>query len=405
MRRFFLKKSGLLILGLLFLLAAGHYYTKHKTKQDLAIFLLRHSPLPSTFFGPPKGYVYAKHYKEKAPHHYHVIRPESEIAIAHFPYKAAQAEQILHFPEVFTLEIDKGRIARGIAITNDDRVLADTAVDWVSIKKHPIFRKWKLPKLKKKQTTIAIIASKGGERNYFHWMFDVVPKLEILKQSNLSYDKIYINCINQPYQLETIERLGLDLRKLMWGEEHLQAAKLVIPSLAGPCGVVPKWSCDFLRSTFLSTNAPYEKKKRIFISREFASTRRILNEKALFDALLPFGFEKVYLENLSIADQAALFASAELIVAPHGAGLTNLIFCDPGTKVIEIFNAQYLNSCFWMIGQQMHLEYHCLFFETDHKNKKFDMFVDIDKITQLVDNKSSTELTISESEILSTCSG
>jgi len=31
------------------------------------------------------------------------------------------------------------------------------------------------------------------------------------------------------------------------------------------------------------------------------------------------------LENLTVADQVCLFASAEVVVAAHGAGLTNLV--------------------------------------------------------------------------------
>ena len=47
----------------------------------------------------------------------------------------------------------------------------------------------------------------------------------------------------------------------------------------------------------------------------------------------------VALEDLEFRDQVALFRDAETVVAPHGGGLTNLVFCDPGTKVIELFPA------------------------------------------------------------------
>lgn len=34
--------------------------------------------------------------------------------------------------------------------------------------------------------------------------------------------------------------------------------------------------------------------------------------------------------------QAALFAAAAVVVAPHGSGLANVLFCSPGAVIIEL---------------------------------------------------------------------
>ncbi|MBD1921548.1 glycosyltransferase family 61 protein [Microcoleus sp. FACHB-831] len=54
----------------------------------------------------------------------------------------------------------------------------------------------------------------------------------------------------------------------------------------------------------------------------------------MINFLKKFGFEQVTLESLSVSDQAALFSSAQVVIAPHGAGLSNVVFCNRGTKVI-----------------------------------------------------------------------
>ncbi|WP_442935781.1 glycosyltransferase family 61 protein [Nostoc sp.] len=62
--------------------------------------------------------------------------------------------------------------------------------------------------------------------------------------------------------------------------------------------------------------------------------------------------------------QAKTLSNAEVIVAPHGAGLTNLIFCSQGTKVIEIFSPHYLNLTYWGLSNLMKLDYYYIISES-----------------------------------------
>ena len=56
----------------------------------------------------------------------------------------------------------------------------------------------------------------------------------------------------------------------------------------------------------------------------------------------------------------AAFTGADEIVAVHGAGLTNLLFCRPGTRVIEIFPENFVKSTYFWLARQLGLEYHYL---------------------------------------------
>ncbi len=51
-------------------------------------------------------------------------------------------------------------------------------------------------------------------------------------------------------------------------------------------------------------------------------------------------------------------AVSEAIVAPHGGGLSNLVFCRPGTKVIEIFSPELVAGYFWKLSNQLGLDYY-----------------------------------------------
>ena len=45
-----------------------------------------------------------------------------------------------------------------------------------------------------------------------------------------------------------------------------------------------------------------------------------------------------------------LFQRAKLIIAPHGAGLSNMILAPRGTPIIEISPAEMFNACFWHLS-------------------------------------------------------
>jgi capsular polysaccharide biosynthesis protein len=50
------------------------------------------------------------------------------------------------------------------------------------------------------------------------------------------------------------------------------------------------------------------------------------------------------------SDQVAAFRGANLVVGPHGAGLSNLVFSAPGTTLIELTSGQIYNRCFEWIS-------------------------------------------------------
>jgi capsular polysaccharide biosynthesis protein len=57
--------------------------------------------------------------------------------------------------------------------------------------------------------------------------------------------------------------------------------------------------------------------------------------------------------------QIQLMCHAKVIVAPHGAALTNLVFCQPNAQVLELFPPRSIPSFFWAISNHMNLDYYC----------------------------------------------
>ena len=314
-------------------------------------------------------------------------------------------------PSNFVLTAINARVVGndGVVITSDDKLLADVSIE-VGVtsdnaEQHSIFGRLKLPKATRINETIAVLSALGGS-NYFHWMFDILPRIHLLQKSGLlgEVDKFLINELVSSYQTETLEVLGIPNSQLIQSHPslHIEAATLIIPSLPGITGSMTKWSCDFLRESFLLRReaTSVDKPERIYISRGKAAYRRIINEIEVVEILNSLGFVVVALEKLSVVEQAAVMSSAKVVVSPHGAGLTNLVFCSQGCKVIELFAPAYVNPCYRALCNLLDLEYWYLLGKgtlplntsDDHLIKSVQDDIEID-INDLLKTLAAAELT------------
>jgi capsular polysaccharide biosynthesis protein len=275
-------------------------------------------------------------------------------------------------PETFVISIPNGRVFgnHGTVITHDDKLLFDVSLEFgigrdvEKVTTHDAFKYLKLPKCQQIPQSVAVLATAGGER-YFHWLIDALPRLEILRQALPSgiehIDKFIVNK-GIPIIVESLKMLDIPLDKLIFidSNTHIQAKSLVIPSLPGHTGLLPSWGYKFLRESFLKHKADVDSVPKLYISRSKSTYRRVTNEETVLQILSKFGFTPIWLEEHNFATQIALLSNAEVIVAPHGAGLTNLIWCNPGAKVLEIFSPNYVNVCFWAVAEEIGLEYYYL---------------------------------------------
>jgi hypothetical protein len=129
------------------------------------------------------------------------------------------------------------------------------------------------------------------------------------------------------------------------------------------------------------------RKHRIFISRaESYNNRNIINEAELLELLNKFGFKKYILEKMSVTEQIELFYDAEVVVAPHGAGLSNLVFSE-NVKVLELFPYPFVVPYFYYLAKSMGHTYdywcgNCQYTPGKGWNNNFS--VDISKIHELL---------------------
>lgn len=264
-------------------------------------------------------------------------------------------------------------------ITPDNYLLADISRDYPGQlpgcdkhepSQHLAFSQEEWPPLEKIDGKAAILSVLSGNV-YFHWMVDLLPRIEILRRAGISLDEIdwfVVNNYQSQFQKETLTALGIPPEKVLASDRHphIQAEELIVPSFGSYLGWLQPWGLKFLRDVFLTPKVLSKLSskggfpERIYISREKAKYRRVLNEGEVQEILGQHGFVTVSPESMSLEEQIAMFASAKMIIAPHGSGLTNIIFCQPGTRVIELISPHYLRYYYWGISQQLGLEHYYL---------------------------------------------
>ena len=94
---------------------------------------------------------------------------------------------------------------------------------------------------------------------------------------------------------------------------------------------------------------------RLYLARTGAKLRNPTNAGEVDALLARHGFDPFIATDKNHPEQIARFRAARTVVAVHGAGLTNLVFSAPGTRVIEIFPENFVKSPYWWICRQLGL--------------------------------------------------
>lgn len=203
----------------------------------------------------------------------------------------------------------------------------------------------------------------GGGPNFYHCMIDWLSRVPTLLDTPDLADLPVLVSDRIPQAIaETLTLLGIHGDRLHFVGSGLHPVdRLWIPSLAhGRLSCVSPRYLEFLEERlfrrFRDPGIPG--RRRLFFSRGDSARRNIGNAGALAALLDRFGFESVSMGELSASAQFAIAGEAEVIVAPHGAALANVLAAPKATPIIELTHAKAIRPVIPILAGLREQPYH-----------------------------------------------
>lgn len=207
-------------------------------------------------------------------------------------------------------------------------------------------------------------------RNFAHWLMDALPKADALGANDLR--TVVLDKDAPSFQAASLDLLAHHQR-IVPASNLLRFRELHFVSTTRS-GVPDPRPLNRVKIRLQDGAGKAAGGRRIYISRQ-KTRRRILNGDEVGRVLVDFGFEEVFSEELSLAEQIRAFSGAEVLFGAHGAGTLNVLFMAPGGVLIEAFNPKVWDHAAHRVASLFGIRHFHLFAE--NANDEYDVRLDL----------------------------
>jgi len=206
------------------------------------------------------------------------------------------------------------------------------------------------------------IGYRAGWRNYYHWTTQCLLNNYCLYREDLLEDCILAMPELGGIQMRGLQLLGIDPRKLHTVADtgSLRAKTFRVTN------ILFSFAAERFPSELRSMAAALKSDAHmgngtnhhaIYVARLDSRKRKMSNEEQLIRALEKLGVAQVSMTGKTLDEQISLFAGAKLIVAPHGAALTNILYAEPHTRLYELLPSTYVVRCYQALARAVGVTY------------------------------------------------
>ncbi len=230
---------------------------------------------------------------------------------------------------------------------------------------HPSYFKYKFldkSKVRHLPRAVSIRMITGAEKNYWHFLSDMLGVLVLIDKHNFSRDiplVITKKLADQKFFQQVIA-YSPDLQSRNW---VIQDKEYILADEVFFCQKMPNQKDQFtgLLELLNIPDADKRQNRRIYVSRSPQRIRFIKNDHEIQAIAKARGFEIVDCDNLSFSEQVALFSSCSHVIGIHGAGLTNIVWRkNAPLTLLELFPANYVHPGYFWLAKSFDKEYFAL---------------------------------------------
>ncbi|WP_439697065.1 glycosyltransferase family 61 protein [Mucilaginibacter sp. AW1-7] len=276
-----------------------------------------------------------------------------------------QASGIFREPDRYVYSMaDAGIVGQlGLVYDGEKRSFIDeSAREWLdNIELSPYVNAFRLPvKTGLGGITLSFLTI-GADGGFYHFLLESIVKAGMYGSLLAQADHLLFNGPVADWKLKWLNRAGMDTSKIIWmdGRSHYECRQLLFTNRLIADQQIGPWCLNALKKIFeipeVQLPGPPEK-KIILISRKGLKSRELVWENEIL-ARFP-EIESVDFSQLDTAETIAAMQNATHVIGPHGAGLSNIYLCRPGTKILEIYPGDVsFQPCYQRIAAVCSLDY------------------------------------------------
>ncbi|WFM69996.1 glycosyltransferase family 61 protein [Halomonas sp. CKK8] len=200
-------------------------------------------------------------------------------------------------------------------------------------------------------------------RGYFHWVTESLPRA-IAVRDQFPDALVLLPSSYNSFHPESLKALGVNFD--YFPSHNVKSSSALITTCPAHYGTTSSNILGRVRQEVRGEAKPnLNYGERVYISRKKSRGRCVINEEQVVQSLRDLGFVELVPEDFTFHEQVEIFRNVRFLVSIHGAGLTNMVFMNPGALILELL--PFRNGFFDLRPNSLSFKHDNCYLQLSHK--------------------------------------